>query len=71
MTNQTKIIPLGAAKERTGCGRSFIYRAIKDGTFPKQIRLGTRRIGFLESEIDEWIAARIKDSRPELNGVMQ
>jgi prophage regulatory protein len=71
MTNQCRVLPLAATQDKTGCGRSFIYKAIKEGTFPKQIRLGTRRIGFLESEIDEWIDARVKESRSGLKEAVQ
>jgi prophage regulatory protein len=36
---------------------------IKQGDFPKQIQLSPRTMGFLKSEIDEWIAGRIAASR--------
>jgi predicted DNA-binding transcriptional regulator AlpA len=29
------------------------------GSFPKQIALGIRAVGWLESEIDQWLALRI------------
>ncbi len=49
---------------KTGLSRSTIYVRIKnDQTFPKPISLGDRAIGFLESEINDWIAVRIEKSR--------
>lgn len=69
MQIQSRIINLHATQYKTSCGRSFIYQGIKDGTFPKSIQLGARRIGFLESEIDEWITSRIKASRVEGAGL--
>lgn len=42
-------------KERTGLSRSTIYAKIAQGTFPKPVCLGARAVGWLESEIDEWI----------------
>jgi prophage regulatory protein len=48
----------------TGLCRSTIYQRLAEGTFPKQIRLGRRSVGWLASEVDGWIAARIAESRP-------
>jgi prophage regulatory protein len=36
-----------------------LWRKEKVGDFPKRVRLGGSRDGWVESEIDEWIAARI------------
>ncbi len=33
------------------------------GSFPKPISLGARAVGWLESDIDGWIAARIEVTR--------
>jgi prophage regulatory protein len=57
------IIRLRQAILKTGLSRSTIYTLIKLGDFPKQIQLSPRTMGFLESEIDEWIAGRIAASR--------
>ena len=48
---------------RTGLSRSTIYSRIQDGTFPRPILLGSRAVGWLEHEIDEWLDRRIKASR--------
>ena len=57
------IIRLRQAIIKTGLSRSTIYTLIKLGDFPKQIQLSPRTMGFLESEIDEWIAGRIAASK--------
>jgi prophage regulatory protein len=31
------------------------------GQFPKRVRLGTGRVAYVEGEILDWIAARIRD----------
>jgi len=41
-------------------GKSRIYELIKSGDFPQPVKLG-RRIAFVESEIDNWIAQRIAE----------
>jgi prophage regulatory protein len=36
---------------------------MKEGTFPSAISLGTKAVGWLASEIDDWLDRRIKASR--------
>jgi prophage regulatory protein len=61
--NSQYIIRLRQAILKTGLSRSTIYTLIKLGDFPQQIKLSPRTMGFLESEIDAWIAARVASSR--------
>ena len=46
-------------EKRTGLPRSTMYHRIKEGTFPKPLKLGARSVGWLESEIESWIATCI------------
>jgi len=57
------ILRLTSVQSRIGLSRSTIYERIKNGTFPRPIYIGERAIGFIEREIDEWIEARIAESR--------
>ena len=50
-------------QQRTGLSRSTLYQNIKDGEFPKSIALGPRSVGWLESDITDWITERVKISR--------
>ncbi|WP_206241674.1 helix-turn-helix transcriptional regulator [Novosphingobium terrae] len=50
-----RYLRLGAVLDRTGLGRSTIYRKIKEGTFPSQVRISTRCAGWLESAINDWL----------------
>lgn len=59
------ILRLDAVKARTGLSRSYIYLLITESKFPKQVSLGARAVGWVESEIDSWIEARINESRPD------
>jgi len=45
----------------TGLSRSGIYQLIASQQFPKQIKLGARASGWIESEILEWISKKIAD----------
>lgn len=49
---------------RTGLSRSTIYARIAEGSFPRPIGLGGgRAVGWIESEINEWLRSRIEQSR--------
>jgi len=43
----------------TGLSRSSIYRLMAEGSFPKQINLGARAVGWLSTDIESWIESRI------------
>ena len=62
MTNQI-IIRLPQVKLRTGLSRSTIYALIKGGQFKAPISLGARAVGWLDSDVDEFISARVSASR--------
>jgi len=57
------ILRLPLVKSRTGLSRSSIYLRISEGTFPKQISLGRRTVGWVESEIEAWLSNQIEQSR--------
>jgi prophage regulatory protein len=56
-----KILRLTQVMDCTGLGRSTVYKYIAEGLFPKPIPLGERAVGWLESEVTDWIKARIKE----------
>lgn len=56
-----KIIRLKAVIDATGLGRSTVYKYVAEGSFPKPIPLGERCVGWLESEVQDWILARIEE----------
>jgi len=63
------ILRLPAVKARTGLSRSTIYLRISEGNFPRPVQLGLRAVGWLESEIDEWLDQQIQnraDSKSKL-----
>ena len=56
-----KILRIEAACEKVGIPESGVYALIRQGRFPKPVPLSKRRTGFLEAELDDWIAARIAE----------
>lgn len=63
------ILRLPAVKARTGLSRSSIYLRSSEGSFPSPISLGGRAVGWIESEVEAWIAGRIHESRSTDFGV--
>ncbi len=59
----TTILRLPAVKARTGLSRSTIYLRISENRFPKPISLGDRAVGWIETEIDEWLKQQVEASR--------
>ena len=57
------VLRLPQVKLRVGLSRSSIYAAIASGAFPAPISLGTRAVGWLESDISAWLDKRIQASR--------
>lgn len=57
---------------RTGLSRSCIYSKLRynpkrpsdfDPSFPQQISVGAKAVGWIEAEIDAWLTAQIEKSR--------
>ena len=58
-----RILRRREVQARTGLSRSSIYERMRDKAFPLPISLGAKSVGWISSEIDEWIAERVKLSR--------
>lgn len=57
--HKNRIIRLKEVLYRTGLSRGGVYARLGKDEFPKSISLGGRAVGFLESDIDDWINERI------------
>jgi prophage regulatory protein len=57
-----RILRLPQVKDRTGLGRSSIYAAVRNGSFPPPISISERAVGWTASSIDAWIQTRIQTS---------
>ena len=56
-----RIIRLKEVIDSTGLARSTIYKYIAEGAFPKPVSLGDRCVGWVDSEVHDWILARIEE----------
>lgn len=58
MKTPPRLIRFREGKDRSAMGTTAVYEAIKRGTWPRQIKIGTRASGFIEAEVDAVLAAR-------------
>ncbi|WP_354311709.1 helix-turn-helix transcriptional regulator [Sphingomonas trueperi] len=56
-----RILRIKTVLARTGLTRSTLYRKMEAGTFPKNIRISTRCMGWRESAIAEWLSSLPSD----------
>ncbi|HHQ4823036.1 TPA: AlpA family transcriptional regulator [Pseudomonas aeruginosa] len=61
MPNEHRILRRAEVEAKTGFKRAHIYNLIKEGKFPKPLRLGVRAIGWDSVEIDQWITDRLRE----------
>jgi prophage regulatory protein len=64
MDNQ--IIKLPAVIKLSALSSATIYRLIKKGEFPKQIKLSERSSGWLLSEVEQWLEEKINKRKEDV-----
>ncbi len=53
--NIDRLLRLDEVLHTTGLGRNTVYRRIREGTFPKQVRIGPNSVAWRQSEIARWV----------------
>lgn len=62
-----RLIRLPEVESLVGCKKSTIYTMLKQGTFPKPVRLSARMAAWSESAVLAWLQDRINQG--EASGV--
>lgn len=57
--DNARLIRLLSVMDKTGISKSYIYVLVKQGLFPKPVKLSERSVAWVESEIQQWIDDRI------------
>lgn len=65
MPDLDRIIRIRTVLNRTGLSRSTLYRKMKEGTFPRQVKISDYCSGWRESAINRWIEDPVR-WRPEV-----
>lgn len=55
-----RVLKLRQVLDVTGLSRSTLYLYIKNQQFPVQVKLGPKRVGWIEDEVINWIGKRIQ-----------
>lgn len=63
MIEAERILRLPQVLARVGISRSELYRREVLNQFPKRVKLGRRSVGWVASEVQEFIEERIRESR--------
>lgn len=60
-----KLLKASAVEAITSLSKTELHRRSKAGDFPPPVRLGAghRRCAWIETEVNEWVAARVEESR--------
>src|ERR1700733_8193185 len=61
--NEVIFLRLPKVKAVTGLSKSSLYDLIRANSFPAPIRLGTRTVAWVASEVNQWASERILSSR--------
>ncbi|MFM9889894.1 MAG: helix-turn-helix transcriptional regulator [Rickettsiales bacterium] len=57
--NTDRLLRLPEVIRITGLSRATIYRLMKAGVFPTQVKLTTQAVGWRLSQVHEWLASRV------------
>lgn len=63
-SDQVRFLRLPEVKAITGLGKTSIYELIRDKSFPAPVRLASRAVAWVESEVRQWAQERVHGSRP-------
>lgn len=66
--DELRVIRLKELMRRLGLSRSSIYALIQKGLLKRPIALGARSVGWLEQDLQDFLVARIKESRSGSKG---
>ena len=58
-----QILRLPEVCKATGLGRSMVYQLEAERRFPARVRISERAVGWVEEEVQGWLAERIQRSR--------
>jgi prophage regulatory protein len=59
VTGKIRLLRLAQVIEVTGLGKTKIYELQADGSFPSSVPITGHTVGWVESEIQEWLATRV------------
>jgi prophage regulatory protein len=59
-----RILRRPEVQNKTGLPTSTLYAMIADGRFPRPVKIGKRAVGWLEGQVETWIAECVTNATP-------
>ena len=59
-----RFLRLPQVRLATGLSRSMIYQLEAEQRFPRRLKISARAVGWIEGEVQEWLAGRIERRHP-------
>lgn len=53
-----RLLPIREVLSTISVGRTTLYAWVKAGKFPRPRKLGEKRVAWLSSEVNNWVASR-------------
>ncbi len=63
-TRPIRLLRLPQVMQQTGLKKTKLYELQKEGSFPMRIQITPNSVGWVEEEVNAWIAGRVAASRP-------
>ena len=60
-----QILRLPQVTSAVGLSRATVYRLCSEKRFPQPVRLSSQAVGWLASEVEEWITSREPAGEPD------
>jgi prophage regulatory protein len=59
-----RLLRLPQVMQQTGLKKTKLYELQKEGSFPMRIQITPNSVGWVEEEVNAWIAGRVAASKP-------
>ncbi len=56
-----RVLSKQATSDKINYSIPHLDRMVSEGRFPRKVKLGPNKVGFLENEVDAWIAERVRE----------
>ncbi len=63
-TRPIRLLRLPQVMQQTGLKKTKLYELQKEGAFPMRIQVTSNSVGWIEEEVNAWIAGRVAASKP-------
>lgn len=61
--SQTRFLVRKDVEDLTSISTSTIYDMMKRGAFPRPVKIGLRRVAWVEADVQNWITGRLESAK--------